>query len=65
MDNDAVRSLVLILLFGAAIFTAFAALVFIPWLGFGKAIFTALGALAVSGGLAIATFRALMGGGEE
>ena len=65
MDNDAVGSLVLVLLFGAANFTALAAFVFIPWLGFGKAIFTALGALAVAVGLAVAFRRALMGGGGE
>lgn len=65
MENDTVASVVLILLFGAGIFTALAAFVFIPWLGVGFGILATLAALAASFSLAIVTVRALMGGGGE
>lgn len=65
MDNDAVATLTLILLFGAAIFTVLAGLVFIPWLGVGLGILATLVALAASVGLVIVTVRSLMGGGGE
>lgn len=65
MDNDAVATLTLILLFGAAIFTVLAGLVFIPWLGVGLGILATLVALAASVGLVIDTVRSLMGGGGE
>lgn len=65
MDSDAVASLLLILLFGAAIFTVLAGLVFIPWLGVGLGILATLVALAASVGLIIVTVRSLMGGGGE
>lgn len=65
MDSDAVASLLLILLFGAAIFTVLAGLVFIPWLGVGWGIVATLAALAASFSLAIVTVRSLMGGGGK
>jgi len=65
VENDTVASVILILLFGAAIFTVLAGLVFIPWLGVGLGILATLVALAASVGLVIVTVRSLMGGGGE
>ena len=65
MDSDAVATLTLILLFGAAIFTVLAGLVFVPWLGVGWGIAATVAALVASGGLVIVTVRSLMSGGGE
>lgn len=65
MDSDAVASLLLILLFGAAIFTVLAGLVFIPWLGIGPGVLATLVALAAGISLVVVTIRSLMGGGGE